>query len=176
MRYLIALLLILSTQSSWALYKCTGAGGSVSFQEQPCERAQAQTAIKPLVEAPKMGAPSFAEGTMQSSAPGAAPSAGRPSIDEQNRQYEAERLRRDATYALRDKLAELDRHRAYCDRQQRVILANRERANNNLAGAMYEQSIATEASAAATRCDTRGRDLQAEVEEARRQCTARGCT
>lgn len=173
MRLFIVAALFAAAQPSWALYKCVGAGGATSFQEQPCERAQAQTTIKPLVEAPR-AAPAGSSSPAQPSAadvPG-----GRPSLQEQNRQAEAERLRYDAQYRLRDKLAELQRHRDFCDRQQRTILANRARANNNLAGAMYEQSVATEAAAAATRCDTRARDLQAEVEEARRQCAARGCT
>lgn len=156
--------------SASALYKCVSTTGSTSFQETPCGRSQTQTAIKPLVEARKPG-----EG-----APGPAGEAtaapGRPSLDQQLKEAEASRLRTDATYALRDRLAELDRHRAFCDRQQREILKNRARANNNLAGAMYEQSIATEAAAAATRCETRGRDLQAEVDEARKQCAARGCS
>lgn len=169
MRYFLAALFVIASQPSWALYKCVGAGGSTSFQEQPCERSQAQTAIKPLVEAPSAG-------TAGSGAPEAPAPTARPSIYEQNRQAEAERLRFDAQYRLRDKVVELERHRDFCDRQQRQILANRSRANNNLAGAMYEQSIATEAAAAATRCETRGRDLQAEVDEARRQCAARGCT
>ena len=173
MRYVLAALFMIAAQPSWALYKCVGAGGAVSFQEQPCERAQTQTAIKPLVEAPRPGT-GGSSNAMQPSAPDAP--GGRLSLQEQSRQAEAERLRFDAQYRLRDKSAELQRHREFCDREQRAILANRARANNNLAGAMYEQSIATEAAAAATRCDTRGRDLQAEVEEARRQCAARGCT
>lgn len=168
MRCLAAAVLILIAQPSWALYKCVGASGATSFQEMPCERAQAQTAIKPLVEAPKAPAAS-------ADAPAAAPGA-RPSIYEQNKQAEAERLRFDAQYALRDKLAMLERHRAACDAQQREILANTARARNNLAGATYAQSIATEANAAAVRCETRGRELQADVEEARRQCAARGCS
>lgn len=165
---LIALVLVCSFATpSWALYKCVGAGGSTSFQEAPCERSQAQTAIKPLVEAPKPG--------VEAVRPAVTPSA-RPTIQQQLLQAEADRLRTQAGYSLRDKTADLQRHRDFCDRQQREILSNRARANNNLAGAMYEQSIATEAAAAATRCDTRGRDLQAEVDEARKQCAARGCS
>lgn len=72
-------------------------------------------------------------------------------------------------------LYRLERHHHACDAQQRAILAQRAKANNNLAGAMYEQSVATEAAAAATRCDTRGRELQADVDEARRLCASRGC-
>ncbi len=168
MKFLFVAAAVLLSQPSWALYKCVGAGGSTSFQETPCDRAQAQTAIKPLVEAPKAPAAS-------PDLPAAAPAA-RPSIYEQNKQAEAERLRFDAQYQLRDKVAMLERHRAACDAQQREILANTARAKNNLAGATYAQSIATEANAAAVRCETRGRELQADVEEARRQCATRGCT
>jgi hypothetical protein len=167
MRHLLALLLVFSCLPSWAMYKCVGAGGTVAFQEQPCDRTQAQTAIKPLVAAPRM------ESTALSGQDLAATN--RPTLQQQNQQYEKERLKHDAEYALQSRTARLEQHRQRCDAEQREILANRARANNNLAGAMYEQSIATEAAAAATRCDTRGRDLQAEVEEARRQCAARGC-
>jgi hypothetical protein len=149
-----------------------GAGGTTSFQEMPCERAQAQTAIKPLVEAPKPAVvPSGTGGE-----PTGGVSAGRPTLDQQVKDAEAERLRRDAGYALRDRTAQLERHRQACDNQQREILANTARARNNLAGATYAQSIATEANAAALRCETRAREIQSEVDELRRQCAARGCT
>lgn len=121
MRYLFAAaLLVLTAQPSWAPCKWVSAAGSTSFQEQPCERAQTQTAIKPLIEAPRAGQ-AGEEGPAQSPAP-----VTRPSIQEQNRQAEAERLRFDATYALRDKLAEQARHRDACDAQQKRIPANRE--------------------------------------------------
>jgi hypothetical protein len=167
MRVLVAALVVLVSQPSWALYKCVGAGGATSFQETPCERAQAQTAIKPLVEAPKPAA-----------APPSAPAAptGRPSLDQQLKEAEADRLKTQAGYTLRDKATQLDRHQRACDAQQREILANTARARNNLAGATFAQSIATEANAAAVRCETRARELQAEVDEARRQCAARGCS
>ncbi|MBB1601912.1 hypothetical protein [Variovorax sp. UMC13] len=159
MRYLIAALFVLATQSSWARHPCVGTGGSTSFQEAPCERSQAQTAIQPLAEARKPG-----EG-----APG-------PALQQPLKEAEAERLRTDATDVLRDRIEDLSRHRNSCDRQQREILSNRARAHHNLAGAVLEPSVATEAAAAATRCETRARELQAEVEEARRQCAARGCS
>lgn len=170
MRYLLAALFVLAAQPSWAIFKCVDAGGKTSFQEAPCERSQAQTSIKPLVEARKPGEGAPGPAGEPTSAPG------RPTLQQQLKEAEAARLRTDATYALRDRTEDLARHRSFCDRQQREILANRARANNNLAGAMFEQSVATEAAAAATRCETRGRELQAEVEEARRQCVARGCS
>lgn len=170
MRFLIAALFVIATQPSWALYKCVSASGSTSFQEAPCERSQAQTAIKPLVEPRKVGEGAPGPAGEPTNAPG------RPTLQQQLKEAEAERLRTDASYALRDRTEDLSRHRNFCDRQQREIMANRARATNNLAGAVFEQSIATEAAAAATRCETRGRELQAEVEEARRQCAARGCS
>lgn len=168
MPYLLAVLVAFFCLPSWAMYKCVSMSGGVTFQEQPCERTQAQTAIKPLVVAPKMESATQPDPT--------AVGTSRPTLQQQNQQYEKERLRHDAEYALQNKMMRLEQHRQRCDAEQREILANRARANNNLAGAMYEQSIATEAAAAATRCDTRGRDIQAEVEEARRQCASRGCT
>lgn len=166
MKRIVVLAACFFAAPSWALYKCVAAGGLTSFQEAPCERSQAQTSIKPLVEALKPG--------VQATSPAEVPST-RPTIQQQLQQAEAERLRTQAGYALRDRTVDLQRHRDFCDRQQREILSNRARANNSLAGAMFEQSVATEAAAAATRCDTRGRELQAEVDEARRQCAARGC-
>lgn len=175
MKFLLVAAAVLMSQPTWALYKCAGGGGSVSFQEQPCEAARTQTTIKPLVEAPKAAPAESAAPAAAAAAPATQAPAARP-YQQQLKDMEAERLRTDAGYQLRDKTAELARHRDWCDNQQRQILANRQRANNNLAGAMYEQSVATEASAAATRCDTRARELQQDVEEARRQCAARGCS
>lgn len=159
MRHLIIVLLVLAAQPSWALYKCSG-NGSVSFQEQPCKASETQSEIETLASPP--AAPAL-------------PDTGRPSLQQQLDTAEADRLRRDAGYDLRDKKVQLANHQHACDAQQRAILSNRTRANNNLAGAMYEQSVATEANAAATRCDTRARELQAEVDEAGRLCTARRC-
>ena len=154
MRYLLPVLLALAAEPSSAMYKCVGAGGSVAFQEQPCERQQVQTVIEPLING-RGSSPGATARPAASSSAGAGTD--RPSLQEQAKTYETERLQREAAFALRDKIAQLDRYRQSCDAEQRTILANRARANNNLADAVYEQSIATEAAAAATRCDTRSR-------------------
>lgn len=113
---------------------------------------------------------------MQAVSPAEARSA-RPTLQQQLKQAEVERLRlrTQAGYAIRDRTVALQRHCNFWDRLQRQTPSIRARANNKLAGgAMFEQSVATEAAAAATRCDTRSRELQAEVDDARRQCAARG--
>lgn len=44
------------------------------------------------------------------------------------------------------------------------------KANNNLAGATWENPILSEMSALATRCDTKNRDLRDELERMRAEC------
>ncbi|BEP50538.1 DUF4124 domain-containing protein [Variovorax sp. V116] len=144
---------------AWGMYKCV-VDGKTSFQETPCAGAQAQTKLK------EQYAPPVAT---------AAPSPSALSDQEKLATAERERLRRDAEYALRDANAAVSNHRAACDREQQYILGDKVRSNNNLAGAVRDQSISAEAQAAATRCDTRARELLAQVESARKRCDQLGC-
>jgi len=58
----------------------------------------------------------------------------------------------------------LQSHFTRCEHQQQALSQRKALANNNLAGATFEQSISAEMQAAATTCDTKARDLCARLE------------
>lgn len=70
--------------------------------------------------------------------------------------------------------AEIARHRAQCDREYQALQVKKTKANNNLAGATWENSISNEMSALATRCDTRNRDMRSDLEKLLTECRQLG--
>ena len=161
---LLALTFALVSTPSWAIFKCT-VDGKTSFQEQPCENVKAQTKVHEQYRPESLGTAPSPDSTQYK----------QKTHQELLAAYEAERLRNDATFALNNKRAEVANQRAQCAADVKALSDNRYGWNNNLAGAMRSQSEATAASARATSCDTQGRQLEAELEDLRRQCAARGC-
>lgn len=65
---------------------------------------------------------------------------------------------------IADARAALRNHEAQCDAKQKELAAKKTLARNNLAGATWEQSITTEMQAAATICDSKGRELRSQLD------------
>jgi Domain of unknown function (DUF4124) len=149
----LVLFLALLSSPAWAIYKCA-VDGKTTFQDGPCADARTQTKITPMVAPPP---------------PADAPQ--RPSIAEQNRVYENERLARDIQ-ARQNRLANF---RAHCSNEVQAIAANRFRYNDNLTGAMLGQGDAAAAQARATDCNTQAQGMQSEIDDLRRLCAERGC-
>ena len=149
---LLILLCVIAFPAS-AAYKCVDAGGKTSFQDAPCERSQVQSTLRNL-------------------APPAAPT---PGIVEQPT-YRATSDRLDIERMLRENTQAIASNQDRCDYDQRSILARQTTSTNTLAGATRDSAIATEAQAAAARCDTRTRQLVVDRDDLRRMCIARGCT
>lgn len=137
MRTSIVFLLFMSAATSYAgqFHVCTDANGKKSFQEQPCPQgSKAETR------------------TYEKSEPAAAPTENRLSTDnpiyqdirDNNRRLELERnIKRSER-----RIDELEDRRA----QELAALRNKKRyANNNMAGATWEQSISTEMQAVTER-------------------------
>jgi hypothetical protein len=151
-----------------ALYKCV-AGGKTTFQEQECQAGEKQTQIRSQYDAPDADA-AF---TPTVSVPSTAVST---SDQDKLANMEAERLRRDAAYALRDKLAQYNNQQTACERNFGVVFSRTGvGANRSVTGAVYQQSIYTDANAGAARCIARINELQQEVGALRQQCAARNC-
>ncbi|RZL92550.1 MAG: hypothetical protein EOP76_11315 [Variovorax sp.] len=159
--------LLLATVPAQAMYKCV-ADRKTTFQEQPCQPGAVQTVIRtPSAEA-------TAE-PVAAPAPMAAASAATGSTDQEKLDVmEAERLRRDAAYVLRDKLAQLANQQASCERNFGVSFS-RGGPNGSISGAVFQQSTLGETNAAASRCIARTNAIQQEVGAARAQCVLRGC-
>ena len=60
-------------------------------------------------------------------------------------------------------------HKRQCEQKQADLRSRQGSANNNLAGATYLQSLAAEMQAAATMCDVRSRELNAELDSMKKE-------
>lgn len=164
--WLLLLPLLLAAVPAQALYKCV-ADKKTTFQEQPCLPGAAQTVIRtPSMEPPAEEA--------AAPVPSAAPAATGATDQEKLDVMESERLRRDAAYVLRDKLAQLANQQASCERNFGVNFS-RGGPNGSITGAVFQQSTLGETNAAASRCIARTNAIQQEVGAARAQCVLRGC-
>ena len=150
---------LLMTAPAWAVNKCTGADGKVAFQDAPCAGKGEKLDVRPASgKAPALAAPA-------GSAPAAQGAAVRPAATKEG-EFGATWQRR--TYlenrGVADARSALQWHLNQCDAKQRELASRKGLANNNLAGATWEQSISTEMQATATICDSKTRDLRAQLE------------
>ena len=168
MGMLTSVLALTFASPAFALYKCV-ANGKTTFQEQECQSGEKQTQIRSQYDPPDPAA-AF---TPTVSVPSTAVSA---SDQDKLANMEAERLRRDAAYALRDKLAQYNNQQAACERNFGVVFSRTGvGTNRSVTGAVYQQSIYADANAGAARCIARINELQQEVGALRQQCAARNC-
>ncbi|MEO7159057.1 MAG: hypothetical protein ABIX00_00840 [Polaromonas sp.] len=168
---LIAAALSALCAPAWAVNKCTGPDGKVTYQDAPCTNKGGAIEVRPASgHAPATPAP-LAVGAQ------AAP----------KKQTEADRLNASTAASQRERRkADLDerlvpyandaiyRQRAECDQQLSALKAQKLSAKNNLAGATWEGSISAEMTAVATRCDTHNRDLREEFSALKKECVALG--
>ena len=142
---------------SWAVNKCVGADGRVSFQDAPCAGAGGAIVVRPASgAAPRVQpAPAPAQGDTGNDAARPAPrKEGAFGERWQRRTYLENR-------GVPDAIAELEGLKRECRRKLDELEARKDGANNNLAGATWEQSISAEMQAHATLCDMRQRELLA---------------
>lgn len=150
-----------------AINKCTGADGKVVFQDAPCMGHGETIEVRPASgAAPK---PAASANTAAGAAAAAPAQAATPARKEnvfgerwQRRTYLENR-------GIPDARAAIDGHQADCAAQQAQLAAKKTRATNSLAGATWEESISGEMQAAATTCDTRARELRAELDSLQRE-------
>lgn len=144
-----------------AINKCIGPDGKAVFQDAPCAGAGGAIEVKPA----SGGAPS-----VQPAQAAAAAGAGQAAKRGEGAFGEKWRRRTDLeSHLIANTRAEIDAHQRRCVAQQAELAAKKGRANNNLAGATWEQSISAEMQAAATLCDTRARELRSQLESQERE-------
>ncbi len=154
-RFVFISFLVFAQTSHADVYRCTMPNGTTAFSDAPCSAT-----AKPIVVKPAAGvatahgadastsensvvAPSTSEGIVAKASRAGRRSGIQNEIDFKTRHIES--LRRE----LND---ELD-----------ALRAKKAMANNNLAGATWEQSISEEMNAVVSRYDARIRSLEAEV-------------
>ena len=154
---------------AWAINKCMGPDGRVSFQDAPCLGQGEKIEVRPASgSAPKPAAHTSAASDSASAA--AVPA--QPTAPGRKENVFGERWQR-RTYlenrGIPDARAAIDGHQADCAAQQAQLASKKKRATNSLAGATWEDSISGEMQAAATMCDSRARELRAELDSLQRE-------
>ena len=149
----VACFLCLVGGGAWAINKCVGEDGRISFQDAPCRGAGGAIEVRPASGFVRP-APVPASGASDAPAQGAAAApAGvkgkKLSFEEWDRKTFLENR------GIREANADIENHTTRCDARRRKLDAEIQRANNNLAGSVYAQSRATEMQALATECSGR---------------------
>lgn len=173
-----------TAQPAWAVQRCVEPGGRVVFQDKPCPGRGGEVLLRPAN--PGVPAAAVPQGAAPSSLPPAATSVAPPVAPEESEverlnrlsdQMQAQRRRQELElYLVPRAQNQIAQHRAQCDREYRDLQSKKTLANNNLAGATWEQSISTEMAALAARCDSRSRELLTNLELVRSECRAlNGC-
>lgn len=157
---------LIAASPAWAINKCTGADGKVVFQDAPCMGRGEKLEVRPASGPAQQQAPAAqADGA---NSPGAAPA---PALKKKEGAFGESWQRR--TYlenrGIADARAAIDHHQRECVAKQASLSSRKRQANNNLAGATWEQSISAEMQAAAAMCDSRSRELRAELESLQRE-------
>lgn len=154
---------VMASNHAWAINKCTGTDGKVVYQDAPCAGRGEAIDVRP-----SRGHTSATQSTAVT-APTATQNATAPTKKEgafgaswQRRTYLENR-------GIADARAAIDGHQRSCAAKQAELVRRKGYANNNLAGATWEQSISAEMQAAATMCDSRARELRAELESLQKE-------
>lgn len=161
---------------AWAINKCTGPDGKVSFQDAPCAGAGKGEKIEVRLSSSGIGtaAAAPAAATPASGASAAAPAAGAasapatataPPARKEGAFGETWRRKTDLEQRLiREARGTLNAHQQRCTAEQRERAARRTQARTNTAVATSEQALASEMQAATAACEMRSRELQANVD------------
>jgi len=153
----------------WAINKCVGADGKVSFQDGPCPGKGGAIEVKPASGSAAPQTVTSTATSVDAQEGAAAAEAGHAKKKEGAFGESWQRRTWLEQSGLPGTRADIDNHQRRCAQQQQNLAAQKARANNNLAGATWEQSISAEMQAAATMCDTKARELRAQLESYERE-------
>ena len=137
----LAILWLLLPALAHGQFKCTDAEGRISFQQAPCPTSEAQQALKLRADV----APGSASGTSASAPQGA-------SVElRMLKALERERRVRDLEREIADTENALSGRGVMMSNELAALQLRKRSANNNLAGATWEQSISAEMQAVAAK-------------------------
>lgn len=155
-----ALASLLTAGPAAAVYKCQVNGETV-FSQTPCAADAEKVEVK--VHRPSEGETKAAEERANW-------------LREENAAMRADRKSRDAAIEIAKLEREIEGYQVQMDKELAALRGQKARANNNLAGATWEQSIATEMQAVVDKYSTKikiNRDKIAALREQQNQATAR---
>lgn len=159
MRLVIAIVVTLAAPGAQAQYKCTGSDGRVSFQQTPCEDRQRQEAVRlrdalqPIPPRPRVSE------SVAPTPPQAPTAADQPRPTESpytrlNEMLSRERRTLELEREIQATESAIDYRNNQLTAEMAALRSQKQRANNNLAGATWEQSISTEMQAVAIKYKT----------------------
>jgi hypothetical protein len=111
------------------VFKCTEDGKTV-FQDKPCRGSGTAIIVKP--------ASGSAPGDNDGASPGTPPEV---RLKEHVRSMELERKQREIEYAIRDNENDIQGYQSQMERELAGLQRKKSLANNNLAGATWEQAV-----------------------------------
>jgi len=145
--------LLITTQASAGIYKCTIDGETI-FSQQPCSANAEEITVK----------------THEPSADEIEQAAERRSrLEENNTTSASDRKRREAEIKIKNAEKRIATYQKKMESELAALAKKKEAANNNLAGATYEQSISTEMEAASKKWTAKIDAEQVKIERLRDQ-------
>lgn len=155
---IVAVLLIFGTVHVFAISKCKGSDGKVTFQDADCPGQGEKISVKP---ASGLGDPAkiTAQTAMQMSLTS----------------LQNERIGREKWVVLNDARNALEVQRNQCADVQKQLAESKSFSKNNLAGATRDVAISQEMTATAIACDSRSRVKEKEVADAEKICSEVKC-
>jgi hypothetical protein len=161
-----ATLMAFAVSPAWAVNKCTGPDGKVVFQDAHCAGKGETITVRPASGA---GSAQSAGGTLGSGQTEA------QRIEANVSASQKERRLRDLTQReLPSADAAIENHLQACKDEQARIESGKFAYVQNLYGKTHAAQVAAEQAAAAARCDTKDRELRAQAQRVRKQCTDLG--
>ena len=153
-RLFSVILLSLATAPAWAVNKCVDDAGKVVYQSAPCPATTKGSEI-PLQKVPSATVPSPADAEELKR------------IQQTSNALERERKLKDIDRALGDAEGLIADYRQAMSRELSALQQKKQRAENNLAGATWEQSISAEMNAVTQKYDALIRTEQNRIERLR---------
>jgi hypothetical protein len=149
-----------------AVNKCIGPDGRVVFQDAPCAGKGETITVRPASGAAPGQPAGAAQGARQTEA---------QRIEANVAASQKERRLRDLTQReVPAADAAIESHLLACQDEQRRIESGKFAYVQNLYGKTHAAQVAAEQAAAASRCDTKDRELRAQAQRVRKQCTDLG--
>lgn len=137
---------------AWAINKCTGADGKVTFQDAPCTGQGEAISVKPASgSATQVGGSSGVSDAQRINA-------------QTDKSQKERRIRELQSLWLPQAQTALAAHKQACAQQQRNLSSDQYRYQQNLYGKTHAAQRASEMAAAAATCDTKDRELTGNVE------------
>jgi hypothetical protein len=167
MKHIFTAALLLASLQAQAINKCTSPDGSTVFQDAPCQGKGGAMVVRPAAGQAKPAATEKDRQAQPLSEAQRIEASIAASQKERRLRELTQRLVPQADAAVQTNLANCRTEQARLEREQFAYV-------QNLYGKTHAAQKAAELAAAATRCDTRDRDLRTSADTLRTECKVLG--